>query len=99
MTTTTLLPSYTTPWGTPDHVEQIAEGIVLASTPSHGGFYLTPDRNAQIPAAWRAASWNGQGERGWYEEDCDWCLVALTFPDLFPNEMEMAHATFRHFFA
>jgi hypothetical protein len=23
----------------------------------------------------------------WYEEDCDWCIVALSFPQLFPADV------------
>ena len=64
-------------------------------TPSHGGYFVPPHHNRLIPAAWRKASWNGNAERGWYEEDCDWCLTALTFPTAVPAEaVKAAQATF-----
>lgn len=72
-----------TPWGKPDEVLEYEPGMYWLSTPSHGGFYLAQEHNAQIPEEWRQASFCGQGERGWYEEDCDWAFVALTFPQHF----------------
>ena len=82
----------TSPWGEPDHQEDIADGIVFVSTPSHGGFFLDAKRNAKGPAAWRAASTGGQGKRGWYEEDCDWSMVVLAFPELFTELNRVANA-------
>lgn len=87
-----------TPWGSPQHVEQLAPGIWLAQTGSHGGFYLDADQNGQVPEAWRNASFNGQAAAGWYEEDCDWCLVALTYPHLFTvTQLADAYRTFGGF--
>lgn len=71
------------PWGTPDSQENVAEGIAFIETPSHGGFYLSPLRNARVPQEWREASFNRQGLSGWYEEDCDAALVVVTFPEFF----------------
>ena len=53
-----------TPWGTADSAHHIAPGIVIVSTPGHGGVKLSPERNKKIPPALRNAS-------GWYEEDCE----------------------------
>lgn len=70
-----------TPWGRADHCRPIATGIVWYSTPSHGGYYLSPVRRDEMPASLRAISpWAGEG---WYEEDCDWAIVVASFPDLF----------------
>lgn len=89
-----------TPWGIADHVEQKAPGIVWVSTPSHGGFKVNTPALDKIPQEWRTNSFNGQGVHGWFEEDCDWCLVALTFPELFNAfELKAAHETFKHFFS
>jgi hypothetical protein len=52
------------PWGTIDHVDHIAPGIVIVGTPGHGGVKLSPERNKKIPSALRNSS-------GWYEEDCE----------------------------
>jgi hypothetical protein len=86
-----------TPWGQSQTVEQVAPGIQFVSTASHGGYKLDPARNAQIPRAWQDASFNKQGRMGWYEEDCDWCMVALTFPAAFPGGAQtMAAGAFKH---
>jgi hypothetical protein len=35
----------TTPWGAPQTTKEIASGIILYTTASHGGFWLSPERN------------------------------------------------------
>ena len=70
-----------TPWGKPDQQKQIAEGIVKVCTPSHGGIWLSPQRRADMPKQYRdIPTFAGAN---WYEEDCDWALVALSFPQYF----------------
>jgi hypothetical protein len=84
-----------TPWGYSDHVEYIAEGIQWVSTPSHGGYKLSPERVKAMPRDWLNASFNLQGFGGWFEEDCDWCLVVLAFPDCFePSSVGRARQCF-----
>lgn len=82
-----VLPKHT-PWGQPDHIEHIAPGIVFFGTPSHGGIWLAPERLAQVPLAWREARFGQTVDSPWFEEDCDWCLAALTFPNEFPANTE-----------
>lgn len=65
-----------TPWGVSQDATLYAEGVVCHSTAGHGGFHLSPDRNLLVASNLRV-------ESGWYEEDCQWAIVALTFPDLF----------------
>lgn len=77
-------------WGQADHVEERAPGVVWCSTPSHGGFKVNTPALDKIPLEWRKASFNGQGLQGWFEEDCDWCMVALAFPELFTTEEQAA---------
>lgn len=70
-----------TPWGPSQNQKQIAEGIVSYSTASHGGFGLSQVRLAEMPPDLRAFQpWAGEG---WYEEDCDWAVVCLAFPQFF----------------
>lgn len=69
------------PWGNIDEAAEIAPGWWSVNTPSHGGFVLSAERLAAIPAAHLAASFGRQGERGYFEEDCDWCIVAEAFPE------------------
>jgi hypothetical protein len=81
-----------TPWGAADQVSPIGDGIAYISTPSHGGVYVPPELNEQIPAEWREASWRGLAKAGWYEEDCDAAMVILTFPHSFARgEVENAY--------
>ena len=68
--------STSTPWGCADHVEKYRRGIIWYSTPSHGGFHLCKTLNERVPPYMREPS-------GWYEEDCDWAIVATVFPDAF----------------
>ncbi len=84
-----------TPWGHADIIHPVADGVVFVSTPSHGGYWLSDDRLAKIPNHWRLARYRPSSDSPWFEEDCDWVLVALTFPGLFPAEAaEPAKRTF-----
>ena len=68
-----------TPWGEPQSVEEVAEGITFVSTASHGGYHLSPEKNQVVNEIWRR-------QDNWYEEDCDWAIVAITFPEFFTKE-------------
>ena len=65
-----------TPWGTAQLSRQFADGIVLHSTASHGGFHLNQNANLIVHSLYR-------NDNGFYEEDCDWAKVAHAFPQLF----------------
>jgi hypothetical protein len=67
-----------TPWGPSQGATVFAEGVVCHSTAGHGGFHLSSDRNAKVDRRLRRPG-------GWYEEDAEWAIVALTFPDLFTS--------------
>jgi hypothetical protein len=70
-----------TPWGQAQHATQIAPGIIQYSTAGHGGIQLSIERLAAMPAGLRMV--RPYAGPGWYEEDLDWALVALAFPDCF----------------
>jgi hypothetical protein len=78
-----------TPWGAPQHITLLAEGIRSVSTASHGGVKLSPERNAQMPDYMR-------NEDGWYEEDSEWAKVAVVFPDAFGADVVTAYGTLRN---
>lgn len=65
-----------TPWGTAQHVEPIATGIYRVSTPGHGGFFCDDERDAVVRILFPDFQ-PYAGCPGWYEEDCDWAVVAL----------------------
>lgn len=66
-----------TPWGAAQHTSTLAPGIVVVSTSSHGGIWLSPERQGRIPEGVQPI--NG---RAWYEEDCEWALVFAVFDDV-----------------
>lgn len=74
-------PAPRTPWGTPDSVDLVTEGIWHISCPGHGGLFLSPLRIKVLPQCVRdyAAYWaKGFGPQ-WFEEDCAAGLVLLAF--------------------
>ncbi|RWX74817.1 hypothetical protein EPK99_23255 [Neorhizobium lilium] len=78
-----------TPWGLSQHTTVYADGVERHSTASHGGFRLSPLRNCKVHPSLRV-------EDGFYEEDCAWAAVAITFPDLFTGfERRCAEVTIR----
>jgi hypothetical protein len=74
-----------TPWGMADFATELAPGIVSYSTPSHGGIKLSAQRLAELKPELRAHK-PFCGQDGWYEEDCDWAIVAMQWPELFNAE-------------
>lgn len=60
-------------WGRINNRYEIATGITEVSCEGHGGVGLSAERNAAIPEPLRNAD-------GWYEEDCEYYIVAATFP-------------------
>lgn len=64
-----------TPWGKADQVHELAPGIFVVSTPSHGGIKVSPKMNKQIPEYMRTKG-------GWYEEDCEWSIPFVVFEGL-----------------
>lgn len=71
-----------TPWGESDGYErEFAPGLILFSTPSHGGFWVGPERNKVITD--RFPGFKPFAGPGWYEEDTDWAIVVVCFPEYF----------------
>lgn len=82
--------SASTPWGGSQLATVYAEGVVAHMTAGHGGFHLSAERNAKIHPLLRK-------DTPWYEEDCEWAIVAISFPDLFTAyERSMAERTIRN---
>lgn len=78
-----------TPWGTSQGGTVFGEGITKHHTAGHGGFHLTHDRNIKVDSRLRNSG-------GWYEEDVEWAIVAITFPNLFTSlERREAERTMR----
>jgi len=80
-----------TPWGVSQNKEEITPGIVFHSTASHGGFKVCKKLNDTIPDYMR-------NENGWYEEDCEWCKIAVIFPEDFLKEYASALGILRNWY-
>ncbi|WP_108461627.1 DUF7007 domain-containing protein [Devosia naphthalenivorans] len=76
--------SANTPWGASQEATVYGDGVTCHSTARHGGFHLSAERNTMVHAMLRVRS-------GWYEEDAEWAIVALSFPHLFTT-FERWHA-------
>lgn len=89
-----------TPWGPSSdaETEKLAEGIILHSTSSHGGIYLSPERQSVIKKKFpKFQTFVGGGE--WFEEDCDVAVVMVAFPEAFkPTSVEAATKMILHDF-
>ena len=87
------------PWGASDHVTEIAPGIISVSTPSHGGIWLSPERIAEMPQPLQDFVPFGGPQKGpgrWFEEDVDWSIVCLAFPQFFTeDDLRQAHSTLK----
>lgn len=82
--------SASTPWGGSQVAVIYADGVVAHSTAGHGGFHLSADRNSKVHSLLRK-------DTPWYEEDCEWAIVALSFPELFTGyERAAAEKTIRN---
>lgn len=78
-----------TPWGPSQGATVYAEGITCHSTASHGGFFLSAERNRKINTKLRSRD-------GYYEEDECWAIVAISFPHLFTSfERRCAESTMK----
>ena len=80
-----------TPWGGVQDARnrltstgpEFPDGCWIVETSSHGGMYLTPAINEQIPEPLRKDS-------GWYEEDCEIAIPLACLPDLFRGTKSQA---------
>lgn len=81
------------PWGHVQSQNQIAPGIVSVSTAGHGGIWVSEERLKAMPADVLATK-NYSGAPNWFEEDCDWAKVVLSFPEAFkPQDFYFAVQT------
>lgn len=80
-----------TPWGPSEEqfAEHIAPGITFYATASHGGYRVDMERNKQIPEEYRIQP-GPHVDFVWYEEDCGWAPLALTWPELFSRATKAA---------
>ena len=63
-----------TPWGIAEYETVLAKGIISYSTASHGGIWLSPERQAELGYN---KNWLNTSE--WWEEDHDWAVPFAFF--------------------
>lgn len=72
-----------TPWGDSQHIDRIGDkGILFVSTAGHGGIYL-PESLRQVLPTELAGENTYSRSRNWYEEDVEWAIPVLAFPNEF----------------
>ncbi len=81
-----------TPWGLSDRLDVLISingkaKVIEVSTPGHGGIGVWHDHPMQD---YFKAGMKPTDGWLWYEEDCDWAIPALAFPEVFPKYQEMA---------
>jgi len=67
------------PWGAVQHQEVLAPGIVRVHTASHGGIWLSPERQAQLPEWAKQIAGSYAPKPQWWEEDCEAAVPKLVF--------------------
>jgi hypothetical protein len=72
--------STSTPWGTAQTAKSFGVGIVMYTTASHGGFHVSSTLLRQMAEDMRGDAY---APLGWFEEDCAWSMVVLSFPERF----------------
>ena len=95
---TLMLTGKSSPWGTVQDEEQIADGIIYVSTASHGGIWVARELLPRISEEMKdyAKYWSGSSQ--WFEEDCAAQCVVVSFPEYFPaDQVEAAWATVRRY--
>jgi hypothetical protein len=72
-----------TPWGIAQTQEPIADGILRVTTAGHGGILLSTERAHELAVLFpEFVSFTGPRA---LEEDCDWAMAPLTWPEYFTD--------------
>lgn len=71
------------PWGTVQGGKELLPGIWTIYTASHGGLWLSDERLDEMPEGMQETPYS---LGPWFEEDCDWALVAAIYPDAFTDQ-------------
>jgi hypothetical protein len=69
------------PWGKIDDAKELAPGIVLVSSPSHGGIWLSRERVAALPAWAHLVDSRFGAKPVYWEEDVEMAVPILAFYD------------------
>jgi hypothetical protein len=67
------------PWGLVQSQYELAPGIIKVSTAGHGGIWLSPERQAQLPGWALQVPSSYCPKPMWWEEDCEAQIVMYVF--------------------
>lgn len=81
--------STNTPWGPAQTATYYGDGIVQYSTAGHGGFHVSAGLLRRMPDYLQNADVYANGHAGWFEEDCAWAIVAITYPERFKMQTRL----------
>ena len=81
------------PWGRVQKQQEILPGIIVVHTAGHGGIWLSPERQAQLPAWALEISSSYCPKPMWWEEDCESQVIMYVFFE----EIEKRHGAFPGF--
>ena len=71
------------PWGQIDNTQKTSvSGVMFVDTPSHGGYRVTAKRAKEMHPALFDLAIDYGSRYYWFEEDCDWVAVVITWPEL-----------------
>lgn len=76
---------FASPWGQVQHQEQLADGIIMVDTAGHGGIWLSPDRQRQLPDWAHKTASTYCPKPTWWEEDCEALVPMYVFFDEMPE--------------
>ena len=79
------------PWGGVHYQCDIAPGIAVVSTSSHGGVWLSPERASALPAWARTVASDYCPKPTWWEEDCEAAVPILAFWSDMPEWLRERH--------
>ena len=69
------------PWGPVQSQREIAPGLTLVSTASHGGLHMSQLRNQQLKL--KLPDFRAWAGMPWLEEDCDICAAPIVWPEFY----------------
>ena len=73
------------PWGMIQTTQELGAGVWSITTASHGGIVLDEDRRVEVAEMFpNFKAWVGDGR--YLEEDLDWRIAALAFPECFTKD-------------
>ncbi len=79
-----------TPWGPGQYVKTFARGVAEIGTAGHGGLRVSRGLALRTMRKEILACAIERRDYFWFEEDCDYMLVVLSMPEVFPPETQDA---------